>query len=368
MKNRSKSHDTSLKKEQTNNQHKNDSNHCVYNKNRFCTCKQCSNFNNYCVGKSNCDLFENKENISKQSPKKTIIINLNPYNSKQSIKKLIAQQKLTSKSDAESTKDNNGTQIKKTTSNYNVIISFSKDNQKSTKKNTKKKAKSKKNKKDTKKTNKKKQEQTSSVFDQKTLDKISEALASMNKSYKINYNDFVICSAIFICSNRNHTIIDINASIDIVNISKNMLETITIPAGYCCDCKKYFIMEPTYNTIFKHGIPLCKIVDEKNFQKSTLSDDGWGAKESILKQYDYNVSSAVGLSSTKRQQILSIMVDVGALTKVEIIGYLKYFIHVHRNDQKFDMAISKWKEDIQFISSYKKGNFITYKINSIKRK
>lgn len=58
------------------------SKYCVYNNNKFCSCKPCDNFNNYCVGKGNCDWFEPKTGTPKTISKKTIIIKQNPQNSK----------------------------------------------------------------------------------------------------------------------------------------------------------------------------------------------------------------------------------------------------------------------------------------------
>lgn len=70
------------------------SKYCVYNNNKFCSCKPCSNFNNFCVGKGNCDWFEPKTGTPKTVPQKTIIIKQNPQNSKLPNKNISAESKL----------------------------------------------------------------------------------------------------------------------------------------------------------------------------------------------------------------------------------------------------------------------------------
>lgn len=58
------------------------SKYCIYNVNKLCSCKYCSNYNLYCIGKGNCDWFEPKTGMPKVTDKKTIIIKQNPQNSK----------------------------------------------------------------------------------------------------------------------------------------------------------------------------------------------------------------------------------------------------------------------------------------------
>ena len=192
------------------------------------------------------------------------------------------------------------------------------------------------------------------------------------KEHKLDYNDFIIRCSIFKCSFRQHEIIDIDASIDIMNINTNNIISMIISAGYCSNCNKYFIMDSTYHKIFSKGLPLCKIVDERELAyKGVVSVPAlnkWGAQESILKQYGYNVSAITNLSDTKRQKILAVIIDIEALTKVEIIGYLRYFIRIHKTDSRFEKAISKWSNDIEFTEEYNKGHYTTYKVSGLKKK
>lgn len=70
------------------------SKYCIYNNNKFCSCKPCDNFNTYCVGKGNCDWFEPRTGTPKTVPQKTIIIKQNPQNSKLPSKNTSTESKL----------------------------------------------------------------------------------------------------------------------------------------------------------------------------------------------------------------------------------------------------------------------------------
>ena len=85
-------------------------------------------------------------------------------------------------------------------------------------------------------------------------------------------------------------------------------------------------------------------------------------------QYGYTVSQQKGLKDAQRTKLLSLLVDNEIMTRDEIIGYLNFFINQRKNDNKFRIAIDKWKRDREFISEYRIGNYDQYVIRSLKRK
>ena len=87
--------------------------------------------------------------------------------------------------------------------------------------------------------------------------------------------------------------------------------------------------------------------------------------ESILMQYGYTVSQEEGLSPSRRQKILAVLIDNEVLTKNDIIGYLDYFISQKKSNHIFEKAISKWLDDREFVAEYKMGSYKEYFINGI---
>ena len=146
--------------------------------------------------------------------------------------------------------------------------------------------------------------------------------------------------------------------------------SITIPVGYCPDCKLFFIMENVYQRIRHSAIPVCRTMDEKYYitdyrQNGIYRETQYDnlAQESVLKQFGYSVNQADDIPPIQRKNILAAIVDYGILTKSEIVSYLEYFIRSRRTQKlrdgslKYRTAIDKWREDIDWINSYRIGTF-----------
>lgn len=185
---------------------------------------------------------------------------------------------------------------------------------------------------------------------------------------KITPNDFVIRCSIFQCIHKGHKLQDIEAVVDVMDIHKNEVNSITIPAGYCPECNRFFIFDSFYNRIKILGIPLCRVIEEKYYRNTTgsLSTLGWD-HESIMRQYGYTVSETEGLSSARRQKILAVMIDIGVMTRVEIINRLKFNIRIRENNSRMTLACQKWEDDIEFVSEYNKGHYTKYQVSGVRK-
>lgn len=170
----------------------------------------------------------------------------------------------------------------------------------------------------------------------------------------IDARDFVVRRSVFKCMHNQHVINDITATVAIIDKSGN-LRSANISAGYCAECKVYFIMESTFQNLKRQGIPVCRVSDEKNYLKSASINGMKLANESILMQYGYNVGQGEALSQTVRHKILANLVDNHILSKSEIISYLDFFISQRQSQAKYNIAINKWEKDRDFIENYKIG-------------
>lgn len=189
----------------------------------------------------------------------------------------------------------------------------------------------------------------------------------LQKLPKIGVRDFVVRRAVFRCMYDKHKVIDLDAAITIFDHENNE-KLVSISAGYCQSCDIYFIMESTYESLKRKGIILCRISDEKSYMKNSFINGMKLAQESILMQYGYNVSQEEGLTETRRQKILAIMVDKHVLSRSEIISYLDFFINQRMFQSKFELAVSKWEADRNFISQYRVGEYSQYGVNAIYRR
>ena len=184
----------------------------------------------------------------------------------------------------------------------------------------------------------------------------------------ISIHDFVVRSNLFHCMHKDHKLENINAIVSIINKKGEVIEK-RIPAGYCSVCNTFFIMDSTFQSIKSSGVMLCRITDEDSYLNQSIIRDGMKlAKESILMQFGYSVSQTKELTVAQRQKILSEIVDYEILTPSEIVSYLDFFINQRKSQSKYEIAISKWVKDKQFISSYGYEDARSVKVRSIKTK
>ncbi len=187
------------------------------------------------------------------------------------------------------------------------------------------------------------------------------------KLYQIGVKDFVVRGNIIQCMHKFHEIQNVDALIK-VSLNNGADKQIPISAGYCEECEVYFIMESTYQKLKSKGLILCRITDLKTYLKGGFMNGSKLAQESILMQYGYNVSQTKGLSATRRQKILAVIIDNKILSKSEIISYLDFFIRQRSSRNNMGIAISKWEEDREFVENYKIGHYTQYGVNAIYRR
>lgn len=145
-------------------------------------------------------------------------------------------------------------------------------------------------------------------------------------------------------------------------------QLVKITAGYCEQCRVYFILESIYTRLRSMGVVLCRICDEKSFLKNSWINGMRLAQESILMQFGYTVSQEECLSASRRQKILAVMIDNKVLSKSEIISYLDFFINQRQYQSKFELAVSKWEMDRDFVQEYRTGEYTQFGVNAIYRK
>ena len=199
-------------------------------------------------------------------------------------------------------------------------------------------------------------EQTDSYLDE-TIDLITPIDEQM--TIGVEKNVFIVKKYTFSCDKAGHEIENIDARIALIDQWTGKLIVMTVPAGYCRQCGEYFIFMNTYESLLRVGIPVCSIIDpDKDLEEpvGTGKRDYSNYKtESILRQHGYSVSAQEGLSAKARQRILGLLMDYDICSKTRIESYLSFFIDQRRRRPNMEAAISKWKEDLAFVDTYRIG-------------
>ena len=203
-------------------------------------------------------------------------------------------------------------------------------------------------------------------FDWDDEEEISEQ--TVIETIQIEFADFVVKTNVFKC-NLNHAIEQIQAKINIMQPDGGIIEQ-CVSAGYCKECNCYFILQTDFERLRNYGVLLCQQITEEAYRKNGLSIlNGDQLKpESLLHQSGYNVSAAEDLSSEQRHEILRRVVDNGLYSVSGICSHLDWLIARNNKITNRDMssAISKWKEDRAFISSYSANTQRKVQVKSIK--
>lgn len=175
----------------------------------------------------------------------------------------------------------------------------------------------------------------------------------ISKIKKENRSDFLVKGNTYYCKNRNHKIFELKANIDIV-LRDGSIVNESCPAYYCDNCEIYYIYEHDYERLKNRGSILCKIYDSYKF--SSINNQAYVMNsESLLHSFGYNVNGIENLSTLQRQMILKLLIDNNIMSKYEIINHINYLINRSLNLKNFAQARSRWKEDLNFLSDFKKS-------------
>lgn len=194
--------------------------------------------------------------------------------------------------------------------------------------------------------------QTGKVVERLRKTKTTEPDAVM----PIYFEDFVTVTTNNYCVNNGHEFESIRALVQILTRDGN-LKPMTIPAGYCHTCGKYFIGYWQYESLRKLGVIMCRMIHEY-YPKTGLPGDYYDSlsPESIMKQSGYSVSAKDNLTDEQRRQILICLMESGICSKYKITSHLSWLIQSREGRVDLMNAVYKWTDDRNFTDAYKMGS------------
>lgn len=185
----------------------------------------------------------------------------------------------------------------------------------------------------------------------------------------IAFKDFVIRRNVFKCKKSGHNLRNITGIVKIMT-KFGSVKDVSVPAGHCPTCDRYFLMESTYQMLKEQGIILCRVSDEKSYLNSYddqfFNSEGM-AQSSILKQCGYSVSQNSYLTSDARKKLLCMIIDNGILTSSDVLSYLDWFIRMREGQYSMRNAIEKWQSDLDYIRRRYSRSWDQYRVSGIRR-
>lgn len=125
---------------------------------------------------------------------------------------------------------------------------------------------------------------------------------------------------------------------------------IILNVEYCTECKK-FILEYTVFEEYRRRYGVL-VGNFRMVVNGEFDSDYDLAEESPLMLSGYNVSQKDGYTSKERHYILARIIHDRIMDKGDVIRYLSYFIRKNGAKRGNEMALSKWREDLEFVQNY----------------
>lgn len=165
------------------------------------------------------------------------------------------------------------------------------------------------------------------------------------------------------CTNNNHKIIDINATLRIAK-SDGTVMNYTVPAAYCEICDTYFVLKKDYKTAKAQGVILCPIIDMT--KKVNLRTQKFlSTSESRIHQLGYNVRQGNGYTKEQRQLILANILENTNISRHEVESCILRPMKQHRNQNNYADAVKAWEQDLEFVRSYQIGDIPEVLVNKL---
>ena len=140
---------------------------------------------------------------------------------------------------------------------------------------------------------------------------------------------------------------------DVIQVTATMIgfddREIRMNVSYCKHCGRFFMSYTTYELYRnRYGVILGNLQLESNSDTKSDRGDMVLADASPLKLCGYSVNQTDGYTTIQRQYIISSIISRGIMSKSEVIRYLEYFININGRRIGNEIALSKWKADLEF--------------------
>lgn len=165
------------------------------------------------------------------------------------------------------------------------------------------------------------------------------------------------------CTNKNHSLIDIQAKVRISTRPIGKIITYGIPASYCKQCDLYFILKSDFKIARDKGIILCPIIDRTQKYLEKHKQQVQFGSESKIHQLGYNVVKGNGYTNEQRHVVLANITENTNISQIKAL--ITRCIAQHKNQPNYVDSVKAWENDLEFISNYHSGDIPEVSIDTI---
>lgn len=183
--------------------------------------------------------------------------------------------------------------------------------------------------------------------------KVTEKEETKNE-YVIKPQNFIVMVHTFFCSSKGHNLQSIQAVILTKAFDGKGLSSVSIPAGYCEQCNRYYILSSVYEEkrfLLKNA--LCDFVKDSelsSYLRNHEFDSNEFRSQSILNRCGYSVSRNSLLTRSERIQLLESIITNGVLSREEVKSFINWLIRFQGSNPIMYRALIEWEIDLKSIA------------------
>lgn len=181
---------------------------------------------------------------------------------------------------------------------------------------------------------------------------------------QIRYSDGIVVAYSVMCHSKDHYIKPLKGIVKLLINNEEQIDY-EIYVGYCSECNTYYCFKSDYQKMLKHGKPLCAVyIDETKINKNKHNNFMYKS-QSLLNSIGYNVGQKNDLSIDERHKILEYVLKNSIFSIHDLIAFLNWLIYTRKPLKKYNKAVEKWSEDLEFVKNYEKNSRDEVEVNKL---
>lgn len=172
--------------------------------------------------------------------------------------------------------------------------------------------------------------------------------------FQIGIRDNVVQTQMMQCLQEGHTVTPGHGIVTILD-SEGRRQVYTVGAAYCQECGDYYTLLSTALSMKKQGVPLCRMLPKRDYEKEIGSADYKVNPRTLLEQYGYTIFDLKDLTDAQRHTVLASLVENKLISAAGTAGYLGDLIRLGTNNPFYKIQpenIGKWEQDRDFLALY----------------
>lgn len=187
----------------------------------------------------------------------------------------------------------------------------------------------------------------------------------LNENIKvIAHTDIIVVAKSMICHNNQHAVTPYRGIVKLL-LKDGKEVDYEVYVGYCRECNYFFMFKSDYFKMKEVGTPLCAVYQAESLNNEKQLTKFRYKSQSVLNAMGYTVNANLDLEEEEREKILVRAIKQKLFSINDLISFLNWLIQTRKTQPKYESAVQKWTNDMEFIKEYNKQERESIDINQI---